>query len=72
MAISSAGASSRVPFVYQDIKGQAPGKDLVKARFGKDPILWGCAAQDGWQTPPELVRDAERHRGEKSSRPQKK
>ena len=41
-------ASSRVPVVYQDIKGQAPGKDAVKARFGKDPILWGCAAQDGW------------------------
>lgn len=40
--------SSKKPFIYQDAKGQAPGKDSVKARFGKDPILWGCAAQGGW------------------------
>jgi hypothetical protein len=41
-------ASSRVPFAYQDVKGQCPGHDSVRARFGKDPIRWGCAAQDGW------------------------
>ena len=41
-------ASSRVPFTYQDVKGQCPGHDSVLARFGKAPIRWGCATQDGW------------------------
>jgi type IV secretory pathway TraG/TraD family ATPase VirD4 len=41
-------ASSRVPYVYQDVKGQCPGQHMVKARFGRAPIRWGCAAQGGW------------------------
>lgn len=41
-------ASSQVPFVYQDVKGQCPGFDLIKKRFGREPLRWGCAAQDGW------------------------
>jgi len=42
--------SSRVPYAYQDIKGQCPGHDVVKERFGKDPIRWGCAAQNGYSS----------------------
>jgi|GEM_PF-3964403 len=41
-------ASSRVPYIYQDVKGQCPGQASVKGRFGRDAIRWGCAAQGGW------------------------
>lgn len=40
--------SSRTPIVYQDVKGQCPGINRVKARLGVNPIRWGCAAQGGW------------------------
>jgi hypothetical protein len=41
-------ASSKIPIIYQDVKGQCPGYDMLKERFGKEPLRWGCAAQDGW------------------------
>jgi len=41
-------ASSKIPIIYQDVKGQLPGFDMLKERFGKEPLRWGCAAQDGW------------------------
>lgn len=42
--------SSKTPIVYQDVKGQAPGRERIKERLGIDPILWGCAAHGGWSS----------------------
>lgn len=43
-------ASSRQPFVYQDFKAECPGLALLKKRTGREPIRWGAASIDGWQS----------------------
>jgi len=43
-------ASSKVPIVYQDVKGQCPGIDILRERLNIEPLRWGAAAQDGWSS----------------------
>ena len=43
-------ASCTTAFIYQDFKGEAPGYELQKKRTGKNPILWGAAGVDTYQS----------------------
>ncbi len=43
-------ASSRQPFILQDFKAECTGLDLLKKRTGREPIRWGAASIDGWQS----------------------
>jgi hypothetical protein len=43
-------ASTTKPFIYQDFKAECPGLDLLKQRTGLEPIRWGAASQNGWQS----------------------
>lgn len=41
-------ASSRQPFILQDIKAECQAIDDLQKITGQTPIRWGCAAQGGW------------------------
>lgn len=41
-------ASSRQPFILQDVKSECQGLDTLRQLTGHEPIRFGCAARGGW------------------------